>query len=93
MPCRNVQHRVQPLQPVSIKRLMSLLRIQIVKACSVLAYLLAVYSLPSLAVCYSILINADVTRPLNVSIGIKEHCSPDVVYQAALDRLVRPALS
>ena len=41
-----MQHRVQPLQPVSIKRVMSHLGIQFVKACSVLADLSAVDSLP-----------------------------------------------
>ena len=41
-----MQHMVQPLQPVSIKRAISLLRIQFVKACSVLADLSAVDSLP-----------------------------------------------
>ena len=41
-----MQHRMQPLQPVSIKRVISLLRIQFVKACSVLAELSDVESLP-----------------------------------------------
>ena len=42
-----MQHRTQPLQPVSIKRVISLLRIQFVKACSVLADLSDVESLVS----------------------------------------------
>ena len=42
-----MQHRMQPLQPVSIKRVISLLRIQFVKACSVLADLSDVESLVS----------------------------------------------
>jgi len=37
---------MQPLQPVSVKRVISLLRIQFVKACSVLAYLSAADSMP-----------------------------------------------
>ena len=37
---------------------------------------------------YSISINADATRN-----RIKEHCSPNVVYQVVLDRLTRPVLN
>ena len=73
---------------------MFLLRIQFVKACSVLADpKVDVAGLASLTVCYSISINVDVNRSGNVSISIKEHSLPNVVYQGALDRLVRPAMS
>ena len=58
-----------------------------------LDYAFLFFTISDFPSCYSISINADVTRPGKVSVSIKEHRSPNVVYHAALGRLVWPALS